>query len=99
MIARTSLLTPARRRCRGAHGAAFPAAATGGAAADILVVVPDALTPGRRPAGAGEPAAATARRRGRRAAATREDVLALVMHRYLRGLRVDVQAIAAELGL
>ena len=38
-------------------------------------------------------------RRGRRAAATREDVLALVMHRYLRGLRVDVQAIAAELGL
>jgi AcrR family transcriptional regulator len=38
-------------------------------------------------------------RRGRRAAATREDVLALVMHRYLRGLRVDVQAIAGELGL
>src|SRR5437870_10213576 len=38
-------------------------------------------------------------RRGRRAAATREEVLALVMHRYLRGMRVDVQAIAAELGL
>jgi AcrR family transcriptional regulator len=38
-------------------------------------------------------------RRGRRAAATREDVLALVMRRYLRGQRVDVQAIAAELGL
>jgi len=38
-------------------------------------------------------------RRGRRAAATREEVLALVMHRYLRGLRVDVQAIALELGL
>ena len=38
-------------------------------------------------------------RRGRRAAATRREVLALVMHRYLRGLRVDVQAIALELGL
>src|SRR5437879_4374501 len=38
-------------------------------------------------------------RRGRRAAATREDVLALVMYRYLRGQRVDVQAIAAQLGL
>jgi AcrR family transcriptional regulator len=38
-------------------------------------------------------------RRGRRAAATREDVLALVTHRYLRGQRVDVQAIALELGL
>jgi AcrR family transcriptional regulator len=38
-------------------------------------------------------------RRGRRAAATREDVLALVMYRYLRGLRVDVQAIASELGV
>lgn len=38
-------------------------------------------------------------RRGRRAAATREEVLAHVMHRYLRGQRVDVQAIAAELGL
>jgi AcrR family transcriptional regulator len=38
-------------------------------------------------------------RRGRRAAASREDVLGLVMHRYLRGRRIDVQAIAAELGL
>jgi AcrR family transcriptional regulator len=38
-------------------------------------------------------------RRGRRAAATREDVLALVTHRFLRGQRVDVQAIAAELGI
>jgi AcrR family transcriptional regulator len=41
----------------------------------------------------------TAPRRGRRAAASREDVLAAVMHRYLRGERVDVQALAAELGL
>ena len=38
-------------------------------------------------------------RRGRPAAASRDDVLALAMHRYLRGRRVDVQAIAAELGL
>src|SRR2546422_5279301 len=38
-------------------------------------------------------------RRGRPAAASREDVLSLAMHRYLRGRRVDVQAIAAELGL
>jgi AcrR family transcriptional regulator len=44
-------------------------------------------------------ASAPPARRGRRAAATREDVLALVMHRYLRGLRVDVQAIANELGV
>jgi AcrR family transcriptional regulator len=42
------------------------------------------------------PAAA---RRGRRAAASRDDVLAAAMHRYLRGRRIDVQAIAAELGL
>jgi AcrR family transcriptional regulator len=41
----------------------------------------------------------TVPRRGRPAAASREDVLALAMHRYLRGRRVDVQAIAAELGL
>ena len=40
-----------------------------------------------------------ARRRGRPAAASREDVLAAAMDRYLRGRRVDVQAIAAELGL
>jgi AcrR family transcriptional regulator len=39
------------------------------------------------------------RRRGRPAAASREDVLAAAMHRYLRGKRIDVQAIAAELGL
>jgi AcrR family transcriptional regulator len=38
-------------------------------------------------------------RRGRPAAATREQVLAAALHRYLRGRRVDVQAIAAELGL
>jgi AcrR family transcriptional regulator len=38
-------------------------------------------------------------RRGRPAAASREDVLAAAMHRYLRGQRVDVRAIAAELGL
>jgi AcrR family transcriptional regulator len=37
--------------------------------------------------------------RGRPAAATREDVLALAMRRYLVGRRVDVQAIASELGL
>jgi AcrR family transcriptional regulator len=39
------------------------------------------------------------RRRGRPAAASREDVLAAAMHRYLRGRRVDVQEIAGELGL
>jgi AcrR family transcriptional regulator len=37
--------------------------------------------------------------RGRPAAASREDVLALAMRRYVRGRRVDVQAIASELGL
>jgi AcrR family transcriptional regulator len=42
---------------------------------------------------------AIARKRGRPAAASREDGLAAAMHRYLRGRRVDVQAIAAELGL
>jgi AcrR family transcriptional regulator len=36
---------------------------------------------------------------GRPAAASREDVLEAGLHRYLRGRRVDVQAIAAELGL
>jgi AcrR family transcriptional regulator len=40
-----------------------------------------------------------ARPRGRPAAASREDVLEAGLHRYLRGRRVDVQAIAAELGL
>jgi AcrR family transcriptional regulator len=39
------------------------------------------------------------RPRGRPAAASREDVVAAAMHRYLRGLRVDVQEIANELGL
>jgi len=38
-------------------------------------------------------------RRGRRPAASREDVLEAAMYRYLRGQRIDVQAIAAELGL
>jgi len=37
--------------------------------------------------------------RGRPAAASREDVLDAGLYRYLRGRRVDVQAIAAELGL
>jgi len=36
---------------------------------------------------------------GRPPAASRDDVLEAAMHRYLRGERVDVQAIAAELGL
>ena len=39
------------------------------------------------------------RRRGRPAAASREDVLHLALNRYLHGERVDVQAIAVELGL
>jgi AcrR family transcriptional regulator len=38
-------------------------------------------------------------RRGRPAAASREDVLGAALYRYLRGQRVDVRAIAAELGL
>jgi AcrR family transcriptional regulator len=37
--------------------------------------------------------------RGRPAAATRNEVLDAALHRYLRGQRIDVQAIAAELGL
>jgi AcrR family transcriptional regulator len=45
------------------------------------------------------PEASTSPRRGRRAAASREDVLDAVMYRYLRGRRIDVQEIAAELGL
>ena len=40
-----------------------------------------------------------ARRPGRPPAASREDVLDAALHRYLRGGRVDVQAIAAQLGL
>ena len=43
--------------------------------------------------------AATARPPGRRAGATRDEVVDAAVHRYLRGQRVDVQAIAAELGL
>ena len=39
------------------------------------------------------------RRRGRRPAASRDDVLATALDRYLRGRRIDVRAIAAELGL
>ena len=41
----------------------------------------------------------TGKPRGRPPAASREDVLAAGLYRYLRGQRVDVQAIAAELGL
>jgi AcrR family transcriptional regulator len=43
--------------------------------------------------------ATTPRRRGRLPAASREEVLEAALYRYLRGRRVDVQAIAAELGL
>lgn len=39
------------------------------------------------------------RTRGRPPAASRDDVLAAAMHRYLRGRRIDVREIAAELGL
>jgi AcrR family transcriptional regulator len=41
----------------------------------------------------------TTRRPGRPAAATREQVLDAALHRYLRGRRVDIQAIAGDLGL
>ena len=41
----------------------------------------------------------SARRPGRPAAATREQVRDAALYRYLRGRRVDIQAIAAELGL
>jgi AcrR family transcriptional regulator len=44
-------------------------------------------------------AASPSRPRGRPPAASREDVLDAALHRYLRGRRVDVQAIAAELRL
>jgi AcrR family transcriptional regulator len=40
-----------------------------------------------------------ARRRGRPAGASREEVLSVAMHRYLRGKRVDVHEIASELGI
>jgi AcrR family transcriptional regulator len=39
------------------------------------------------------------RRPGRPPAASRDNVLEAALHRYLRGRRVDVQAIAAELGV
>lgn len=45
------------------------------------------------------PTTAADRPRGRPAAASREDVVAAALHRYLRGLRIDVQEIASELGL
>src|SRR3954470_22493509 len=41
----------------------------------------------------------SARPRGRPAAASRQAVLDAATQRYLRGQRIDVQAIAAELGL
>ena len=44
-------------------------------------------------------APAASPRRGRPPAASREDVLDAAMGRYLRGSRIDVQALAAELGL
>jgi AcrR family transcriptional regulator len=44
-------------------------------------------------------ASGTAVRRGRPPAASRDDVLATATGRYLRGQRVDVQSIAAELGV
>jgi AcrR family transcriptional regulator len=44
-------------------------------------------------------AASTVPRRGRKAAASREDVVEAATHKYLRGQRVDVQGIAADLGL
>jgi AcrR family transcriptional regulator len=44
-------------------------------------------------------APASAPRRGRPAASSRDQVLALATRRYLHGRRIDVQLIAAELGL
>ena len=46
----------------------------------------------------GEPGSQAARP-GRPAAASPADVLALALHRYLRGRRIDVRAIAGELGV
>jgi AcrR family transcriptional regulator len=43
--------------------------------------------------------ASSTQRRGRPPAASREQVLERALHHYLRGRRIDVQAIAAELGL
>ena len=45
------------------------------------------------------PSSDATRRPGRPPAASREDVLEAALYRYLRGRRVDVQAIAGELGL
>jgi AcrR family transcriptional regulator len=45
------------------------------------------------------PAPDVRRRPGRPAAASRDDVLEAALYRYLRGRRVDVQAIASELGV
>ena len=42
---------------------------------------------------------ATATRRGRPSAATREQVVDAALYRYLRGRRVDIRAIAGELGV
>jgi AcrR family transcriptional regulator len=44
-------------------------------------------------------AATSVRRRGRPPASSREDVLQAALYRYLRSRRVDVQAIATELGV
>ena len=52
-----------------------------------------------RYAGSVTTAAQATARRGRPPAASREDVLAAAMYRYLRGRRIDVQEIANELGL
>src|SRR3954471_17051781 len=41
----------------------------------------------------------TGKSRGRPAAASRDDVLEAGLYRYLRGQRIDVQAVAAELGV
>ncbi len=59
----------------------------------------DARTNAATGARATADAAGDSPRRGRPAGATRADVLDLAMHRYLRGRRVDVQEIAAELGI
>jgi AcrR family transcriptional regulator len=44
-------------------------------------------------------AATSERRRGRPSASSRDDVLQAALYRYLRSRRVDVQAIATELGV
>ncbi len=46
-----------------------------------------------------EAGAQPVQRRGRPAGATQEDVVQAGLYRYLRGRRIDVQAIAAELGV